>query len=88
MPALADPVPAGASGQNIEAIGYSELGGRPGFKMSIVQSQGRWYLYVGHFWHRGWSIVDVTDPKDPKLVKFVRARATPRPARSTSAATP
>jgi len=67
----ADPVPAGAAGHNVEAIGYSELGGRPGFKMSIVQSRERWYLYVGHFWHRGWSIVDVTDPKDPKLVKFV-----------------
>jgi hypothetical protein len=72
VPALADPVPAGAAGHNIEAVGYSELGGRPGFKMSIVQSQGRWYLYVGHFWHRGWSIVDVTDPKDPKLIKFVQ----------------
>ena len=69
--ALCDPVPAGAVGQNIEAVGYSELNGYPGFKMSIVQSGERWYLYVGHFWHRGWSIVDVTNPADPKVLKFI-----------------
>ena len=26
---------------------------------------------MGHLWHYGWSIVDVTDPKDPKFVKTI-----------------
>ena len=30
-----------------------------------------WYLYLGHLWNYGWSIVDVTDVKNPKVVKFV-----------------
>src|SRR5262249_36165923 len=60
--ARADPVPPGGVGQNVEVIGYSNLDDRPGFKMSIVESNGRWYLYMGHLWHFGWSIVDVTDP--------------------------
>jgi hypothetical protein len=31
----------------------------------------RWYLYISHFWHRGWSILDVTDPTDPQYVRFI-----------------
>lgn len=69
--ALADSIPSGAASQNIEAVGYSDLQGRPGFKMSIRQVGERWYLYMGHLWHNGWSIVDVTDPTKPEVVKFV-----------------
>jgi hypothetical protein len=32
---------------------------------------GRWYLYMGHLWHRGWSILDVTDPSSPEHVTFL-----------------
>ncbi|TMH23756.1 MAG: hypothetical protein E6H63_17785, partial [Betaproteobacteria bacterium] len=42
--ALADPIPSGGAGENIQVIGYSELGERPGFKMSIRQVGERWYL--------------------------------------------
>ena len=51
-------------GQNVEAVGYSNLNDRPGFKMSIQKAGERWYLYVGMLWNEGWQIVDVTDPKD------------------------
>lgn len=73
QPALyADPVPKGWQASNMKAIGYSGLDGRGGaFKMAIRQVKGRWYLYMGHEWHRGWSILDVTDPRNPKYVKFV-----------------
>ncbi len=57
--------------KNVEPVGYSELDGRPAFKMAIHEAGGRWYLYAGHFWHSGWSIVDVTDPSSPQLVKFI-----------------
>ena len=41
-----------------------------------IQRHGeRWYLYLGHFWHHGWSIVDVTDPAAPELVRFVEGPA-------------
>ncbi len=57
--------------RNVEIVGYHDLEGRPGFKMAIQEVAGRWYLYLGHLWHRGWSILDVTDPSDPELLRFV-----------------
>ncbi|TMB67529.1 MAG: hypothetical protein E6J54_19940 [Deltaproteobacteria bacterium] len=72
LAAHADPIPKGWQASNMKAIGYSGLDGRGGaFKMAIRQVAGRWYLYMGHEWHRGWSILDVTDPTNPKYVKFV-----------------
>ncbi|MDB5594062.1 MAG: hypothetical protein JWM36_1023 [Hyphomicrobiales bacterium] len=29
------------------------------------------YLYAGHSFDQGWSIIDVTDPRDPKYVRFI-----------------
>jgi hypothetical protein len=52
-------------------VGYSELDDRPAFKLAIQEVEGRWYLYCGHLWHRGWSVVDVTDPAEPRVVRFV-----------------
>jgi len=70
--ARSDPIPQGWQARNMEAVGYSAMGGRLGaFKMAIKKVAGHWYLYTGHLWHYGWSIVDVTDPQDPKLVKFI-----------------
>ena len=72
LAAHADPIPKGWQANNMKAIGYSGLDGRGGaFKMAIRQVAGRWYLYMGHEWHRGWSILDVTNPTNPKYVKFV-----------------
>ena len=72
LAAHADPIPKGWQASNMKAIGYSGLDGRGGaFKMAIRQVAGRWYLYMGHEWHRGWSILDVTNPTNPKYVKFV-----------------
>ena len=68
----ADPVPSGWEANNMEPIGYSRLENRKGaFKMAIKKVNGRWYLYMGHLWHYGWSIVDVTDPREPKFLKTV-----------------
>src|SRR3954462_7392663 len=72
LPLLADPIPPGWQASNMEAIGYSDLQGRGGaFKLTIKQANGRWYLFMGHLWNYGFSIVDVTDPKSPRYVKFV-----------------
>ena len=70
-PARADPIPKGWQASNMKAVGYSGLDGRGGaFKMAIRQVAGRWYLYMGHEWHRGWTIIDVTDPTNPKYMKL------------------
>ena len=61
----------GAFFHNIRPVGYHDLDGRPGFKMGMQEVDGRWYLYLGHLWHRGWTILDVTDPEDPKHLRFI-----------------
>ncbi len=72
-PANADPIPQGWEASNMEPVGYSAMENRLGaFKMAIKKVNGRWYLYTSHLWHYGWSIVDVTDPRDPKYVKFIQ----------------
>ncbi|WP_188196062.1 LVIVD repeat-containing protein [Nonomuraea sp. SYSU D8015] len=73
-PAQADAVTAGPRGQyarDVEVVGYTDMDHRPAFKLAIRQVNGRWYLYTGHFWHSGWSVVDVTDPRRPEVVAFV-----------------
>jgi hypothetical protein len=53
-------------------IGYSGVDGRGGaFKLAVRRVGERWFLYMGHLWHSGWTILDVTNPKDPKFVKFI-----------------
>ena len=69
---LAAQIPQGWVANNMRPVGYSDLDGRGGaFKMAIKRVGDRWYLYLGHLWNRGWSIVDVTDPAKPKVAKFI-----------------
>lgn len=56
---------------HFDFIAYHDLHGCPAFKLALQVVGGRWYLYTSHFWHRGWSVVDVTDPSRPELVAFV-----------------
>ena len=60
---------------NLEVVGYHDLAGRPAFKLAIQKVDERWYLYVGHLWHRGWSILDVTEPARPELLSFIAGPA-------------
>ena len=69
----ADPIPSGGQSEHVKVIGFSGLGGRYGaFKMALNRAaSGRWYLYMGHSFDLGWSILDITNPANPKLVKFI-----------------
>jgi hypothetical protein len=67
----ADQIPSGWVASNMKPIGYSDLEGGGAFKMAIRHIGDRWYLYMGHLWKRGWTIVDVTDPANPEVVKFI-----------------
>ena len=37
----------------------------------MQEVNNRWYLYVAHLWHRGWSVIDVTDPTAPEYCSFI-----------------
>ena len=69
----ADDIPQGWEASNLKPIGYSNMDGRAGnIKMAIKHVGDKWYLYVAHLWVHGWTIVDVTDPTNPKVVKFIQ----------------
>ena len=69
--ALADQIPTGWEASNMKPIGYSDLDGHEAFKLAIKHVGDHWYLYMGHLAANGWSIVDVTDPTNPKVLKFI-----------------
>src|SRR5690242_9348641 len=61
----------GSYAQGVQVVGYCPLQDRPAFKMAIREVQGEWFLYTGHFWHSGWSIINVSDPEKPKVERFI-----------------
>ena len=63
--------PATAESHGLEVIGYHDLGGNPAFKTAMQRVDGRYYLYLSHFWRSGWSVVDVTNPQAPELLTTV-----------------
>ena len=68
---MAQETPAGYFAHNIESVGYHDITGKPAFKLAMQEVNGRWYLYVAHLWHRGWSVLDVTDPAAPEFCTYV-----------------
>jgi hypothetical protein len=75
IPAVADPIPDGARSHRVEAVGYTAAAGASPFKMALHRDGDRWYMYTSNFFHRGWSIFDVTDPTNPTLLKFIEGPA-------------
>jgi len=71
VPGASAQIPPGSIASNVRVVGYSDVDGRPPFKLSIRQANGRWYLYAGHLWHRGWTVLDVTDPAKPTVANFI-----------------
>ena len=63
--------PQGYFAHNIKPIAYHDLNGKPAFKLAMQEANGRWYLYLAHLWHRGWSILEVTDPASPQLANYI-----------------
>lgn len=56
---------------NVSLVGYHDLDGRPGLKLALYGDGDRRLMYVGSVFHHGWSVVDVTDPADPRLLNFI-----------------
>jgi len=64
-------IPEGYFARNLQPVGYHDLNGRPAFKLAMQEVNQRWYLYGAHLWHRGWSILDVTDPAAPQFLNYI-----------------
>jgi len=72
-----------AEKNNMDLVGYSDLQGRSAYQPTIHKQGDRWIAYVGHHGgtqlnsltgkpeNNGTSIVDVTDPKQPKYVAHI-----------------
>ena len=58
--------------KNVDRIAFHDLDGKPGFQMAMQSVQGKYYLYLAHFRHAGWTILDVTDPSNPRPLRFVK----------------
>ncbi len=66
--------------KNIELIGFHNLENRPAFQMAMQEVGGRYYLYTASYRNAGWSILEVTDPSNPRYVQFLKS---PKPEQGT-----
>ena len=69
--------------KNMRLVGYSDLQARTAYQPTIQKQGNRWIAYVGHHGerklnpltgkmeHNGTSIIDVTDPKVPRILAHV-----------------
>jgi hypothetical protein len=55
---------------NMRVVGYTDQGGRPDGVQVMVE---RGFAYVGHIFSKGFSIIDVRDPANPRQSAFVPA---------------
>src|SRR5690242_1288781 len=55
----------------LRQVGYHDLDGRAGFKLAMQSVGDRYYLYVAAMWEPGLFILEVTDPRQPRLVRFL-----------------
>jgi hypothetical protein len=56
--------------RNMKLIGHTDQGGRPdGVQLMVNKS----YAFVGHMFSKGFSVIDVRDPRKPKPVKYMPA---------------
>jgi hypothetical protein len=81
IPALAQP--GRVEKNNMELVGFNDLSARSAYQPVVHRQGDRWIAYVGHHGGRtvnpltgaaednGTSILDVTDPKAPRLVAHV-----------------
>ncbi len=69
--ARADTPPPAWTASNVELVGYTLMNERPAFKITMTRAGNRWYIIAGHYNVPGWSVVDVTDPKNPRVAKFI-----------------
>ena len=55
---------------NMRLLAQSDQGGRPDGVQLMVH---RGFGYVGHIFSRGFSVIDLRDPRNPKTVAYIPA---------------
>src|SRR5262245_12792662 len=55
---------------NMRLVGHSDQGGRPDGVQIMVH---RGYAYVGHMFSKGFSVLNVRDPKKPRAANYLAA---------------
>src|SRR6185437_9898567 len=66
----ASDLPNPVHARNMRLIGHSDQGGRPDGVQLMVH---RGYAYVGHMFSKGFSVLDVRDPRRPAPVAYIAA---------------
>ena len=56
--------------RNMRLVGYCDQGGRPDGVQVMVH---RGHAYVGHMFSKGFSVIDVRDPKNPRAAAYIAA---------------
>jgi hypothetical protein len=56
--------------RGMRLLGYCDQGGRPDGVQLMVH---RGYGYVGHMFSKGFSVIDVRDPRNPRAAGYVAA---------------
>lgn len=59
--------------RNVAWIGYADLQGKQAEQMAMQVVNGRYYLYTGSFHFGGWNVLDVTDPRRPRYIRWIDA---------------
>ena len=60
------PIPTHA--RNMRLLGHSDQGGRGDGQQIMVQNG---HAYIGHVCSRGFSVLDVRDPRAPRTVNYI-----------------
>lgn len=59
--------------KNLDVLAYHSLNDIMAFQMALHKTEdGRYYLYCGSFFGAGWSILEVTDPQNPRFIKYFK----------------
>jgi hypothetical protein len=56
--------------RNMKLIGHSDQGGRPD-GVQLMVNKG--YVFTGHMFSKGFSVIDVRDPRQPKPATYIAA---------------
>jgi len=64
-------IPQPSYARNMRILGHSDQGGGRADGVQIMVHEG--YAYIGHIFSKGFSVVDVRDPTDPRPVAYVPA---------------